>query len=70
MAFIEATFDPNTETVMVNGQVYEQDKYWTTQFGVLDTVGLWDDENKNFIPDGFFDNKTGHITPIEWQILE
>lgn len=70
MAFIEARFDPNTETVTVNGEVYEQHKYWTTQFGVSDTVGLWDDENKNFIPDGFFDNKTGYIRPIEWQILE
>ena len=65
MAFIRATLDPKTETVTVNGSTFEHPKWWWTQEGVSNTEGVWDDINNKFIPDGYFDRTTGHITPLE-----
>ena len=64
MIFKRATFDPNTETAYVNGKTYPQEKYWKTQEGVSDTEGVWDTVVDDFIPDGFFDDLTGHIKVI------
>ena len=65
MAFIRATLDPETETVTVNGNTFEHPKWWRSQEGVSDTEGVWDNINNKFIPDGYYDQTTGYITPLE-----
>tara|TARA_R100000234_G_scaffold70348_1_gene43187 strand:- start:43 stop:246 length:204 start_codon:yes stop_codon:yes gene_type:complete len=59
--FTIATYDTSTETVTVNGETFEFGKYWKSQEGVSDVEGFWDNDNKNFIPNGLFDETTGYI---------
>lgn len=61
MRYIRCKFDPNTETVLVNGETIEQAKYWKTQEGVDDVNGYWDSTKELFIPDGFYDLETGFL---------
>jgi hypothetical protein len=61
MNFTRATYNPEEETVTVNGVISSYEKYWKTQAGVSDTEGEWDNDNNKFIPDGFFDETTGYI---------
>ena len=45
-----------------------QSKYWTTDEGINDSLGVWDDVNKKFIPDGWYDEDTGWLWPkdLDW----
>ena len=61
MNFTRATYNVNEETVTVNGNTFEFGKYWKSQEGVSDVEGFWDNDNKNFIPNGLFDETTGYI---------
>ena len=59
--FTRATYDVNTETVTVDDKTFEFGKYWHSGQGVVDSEGYWDNDNNNFIPDGFYDKTTGYI---------
>ena len=65
MAFIRATY--NNEIVSRaddSSQIAtNQSKYWDTDDGVEDTLGVWDDVNNKFIPDGVYDELTGWLWP-------
>ena len=45
-----------------NGEPYEIIENVTPE-GISDTLGMWDNINNNFIPDGFYDKTTGWIWP-------
>jgi len=70
MSFIRATY--NSGTIQSESDSSElalnQTKYWETEEGVSDTLGVWDDVNEIFIPDGWYDYTTGWIWPsdLEW----
>ena len=65
MAYIRANFKSGTvtstsdSTELATGQT----KYWTSEAGVSDTIGVWDDVNRTFIPDGWHDVTTGWFWP-------
>jgi len=65
MAFIRARY--NSGTVQSQDTSTElatnQTKYWVTEEGVSDTLGVWDDVNRRFIPDGWYDDTTGWLWP-------
>jgi hypothetical protein len=69
MSFIRATY--NSGTVQSQDTSTElatnQDKYWATEEGVSDTIGVWDDVNRRFIPDGWYDETTGWLWPVDLQ---
>ena len=64
MNFTRATYDVYTETVTVDGNTFEFGKYWHSSLGVTDSEGWWDNDNNNFIPDGFYDRDTGWIEVV------
>ena len=64
MNFTRATYDINTESVTVDGNTFEFGKYWHSGWGVIDSEGWWDNDNNNFIPDGFYDRATGWIEVV------
>ncbi len=61
MNFTRATYDINTETVTVDGNTFEFGKYWKSDVWTIDSEGWWDNDNNNFIPDGFYDFKNNYI---------
>ena len=61
MNFTRATYSVDEETVTVDGNTFEFGKYWHSGWGVIDSEGWWDNDNNNFIPDGFYDHTTGWI---------
>jgi len=61
MNFTRATYDINTETVTVDGNTFEFGKYWKSDAWTIDSEGWWDNDNNNFIPDGFYDFKNNYI---------
>jgi hypothetical protein len=63
--YIEATYDPHKELVTVNGKTFIYGKYWKSEKGVSDYIGLWHIENEKFLPDGYFDHATGWIRPLK-----
>jgi len=69
MAFIRATY--SSGTVQSQDTSIElatnQTKYWVTEEGVSDTIGVWDDVNRIFIPDGWYDETTGWLWPVGLQ---
>ena len=70
MAFTRATYNSKTVTKVLDSSqlATNQEKYWNTEEGVSDTIGVWDDINNNFIPDGWYDKTTGWIWPegLDW----
>ena len=66
MAFIRSTY--NSETVLKSSDSSQlatnYKKYWDTEVGVSDTIGVWDNGSNKFIPDGWFDNDTGWLWPV------
>ena len=64
MNFTRATYNVYEESVTVNGNTFEFGKYWKSGCGVIDSEGWWDNDNNNFIPDGFYDRTTGFIEPL------
>jgi len=64
MAFIRARYNSgivqsqDTSTELATNQT----RYWGGD-GVSDTLGVWDDVNRKFIPDGWYDDTTGWIWP-------
>tara|TARA_R110002072_G_C7928610_1_gene531506 strand:- start:690 stop:923 length:234 start_codon:yes stop_codon:yes gene_type:complete len=70
MAFIRATYNSKTVTNVLDSSrlATNQKKYWNTEKGVSDTIGVWDDINNNFIPDGWYDEITGWLWPegLDW----
>jgi len=67
MAYIRATYNlGNIISVSDSSQLATgQTKYWSTEEGVSDTTGVWDDTNDKFIPDGILDDNTGWLWPID-----
>ena len=65
MAFIRATYDNEIVTRVDDSSqlATDQSKYWVTDDGVNDTLGVWDDVNNKFIPDGWYDELTGWLWP-------
>jgi len=70
MAFIRATYNLEIITKVSDSSeiATNQTKWWTTEDGVSDTIGVWDDVNNRFIPDGWYDATTGWIWPedLDW----
>ena len=70
MAFIRATY--NSETIIKISDSSQlatnQIKYWNSEEGVSDIIGVWDDINNRFIPDGWYDKTTGWLWPegLNW----
>ena len=70
MSYIRSSFD--------SGSIISQDdsstlstgneKYWSSEPAVSDTIGVWDNTNNKFIPDGLYDNTTGWLWPegLDW----
>lgn len=65
MAFIRAKYNSGTiQSKDDSSQLAtNQTKYWKTEDGVSDTLGVWDDTNRKFIPDGWYDSTTGWLWP-------
>tara|TARA_B100001093_G_scaffold488970_1_gene526686 strand:+ start:2139 stop:2342 length:204 start_codon:yes stop_codon:yes gene_type:complete len=61
MALHEATYSVETEEVTIGTNTFDHGKYWRTQEGITDTVGMWDDEAELFIPNGYFEQISGYI---------
>lgn len=65
MAFTRATY--NLGTILSKEDSSQlavgQTKYWETEEGVSDTLGVWDSINQIFIPDGWYDHTTGWLWP-------
>ena len=66
MNFTRATYNVDGETVTVDGNTFEFGKYWHSGWGVIDSEGWWDNDNNNFIPDGFYDYTTGWVEPLPY----
>ena len=70
MAFIRATYNSETVTKVSDSSqlATNQTKWWPTEEGVSDTIGVWDDVNNQFIPDGMYDPLTGWFWPedLDW----
>ena len=70
MAFIRATYNSETVLKVLDSSqlATNQEKYWNTEEGVSDTIGVWDDINNNFIPDGWYDETTCWLWPegLDW----
>tara|TARA_R110000744_G_scaffold216711_1_gene335479 strand:- start:447 stop:680 length:234 start_codon:yes stop_codon:yes gene_type:complete len=70
MAFTRATYNSKTVTKVLDSSqlATNQEKYWNTEEGVSDTIGVWDDINNNFIPDGWYDETTCWLWPegLDW----
>ena len=64
MSFIRATYNAGTvQSQDTSAQLAtNQTKYWGGD-GVSDTLGVWDDVNRRFIPDGWYDDTTGWLWP-------
>jgi|TARA_R110002167_G_scaffold229099_1_gene434481 hypothetical protein len=63
MAFTRATYNSETVTKVSDSSqlATNQTKYWNTEEGVSESVGVWDTTNNKFIPDGFYDSLTGWL---------
>ena len=72
MAFIRATYNSETVTKVSDSSqlATNQIKYWDSEEGVSDTIGVWDNINNRFIPDGWHDETTGWLWPenLDWSI--
>tara|TARA_A100001391_G_C5040054_1_gene270645 strand:- start:930 stop:1157 length:228 start_codon:yes stop_codon:yes gene_type:complete len=70
MAFIRATYYSGSIIEISNNSqlAIDQNKYWTSEEGVSDTIGVWDNVNNKFIPDGVYDEDTGWLWPedLDW----
>ncbi len=70
MAFIRATYNLETVTKVSDSSrlATNQIKYWDSEEGVSDTIGVWDSINNRFIPDGWYDETTGWLWPedLNW----
>ena len=70
MAFIRATYNSETVTKVSDSSqlATNQIKYWDSEEGVSDTIGVWDNINNCFIPDGWYDETTGWLWPedLNW----
>ena len=70
MSFIRATY--NSGLILKKSDSTEiansQEKYWQSENGVSDTIGVWDETNNKFIPDGLYDEDTGWLWPedLDW----
>jgi len=71
MSYIRSTYNSGVVTSSLDSSelASSQNKYWSTQDGVSNTVGVWDDDNNKFIPDGLYDNDTGWLWPegLTWE---
>jgi len=65
MAFIRATYNSETVSKVSDSSqlATNQTKWWITDEGVDDTLGVWDDVNNRFVPDGVCDYSTGWLWP-------
>lgn len=52
--------DSHSSTVLTLSQT----KYWATESGVSDTIGVWDTTQEKFIPDGLNDARSGWLWPL------
>ena len=70
MAFIRAAYNNAIVTKIDDSSELStnQNKYWTSEEGVSDTIGVWDNVNNKFIPDGVYDEHTGWLWPedLDW----
>ncbi len=70
MAFIRATYNLEVVTKVSDSSeiAINQTKWWASEEGVSDTIGVWDDVNNRFIPDGWYDKTTGWLWPegLDW----
>jgi len=70
MAFIRATYDSQIVTKVSDSSeiATNYSKWWPTEEGVSDTIGVWDNINNRFIPDGMYDDTTGWLWPenLDW----
>ena len=70
MTFIRATYNSGSVIQTSNSSILATSvsKYWVSGSGVSETQGVWDNENNNFIPDGFYDKLTGWLWPenLNW----
>ena len=70
MAFIRASYNSETVTKVDDSSqlAINETKYWNTETGVSDTLGVWDNVNNKFIPDGWHDSITGWYWPtnLDW----
>ena len=70
MAFIRAAYNNAIVTKLDDSSelATNQNKYWISEEGVSDTIGVWDNVNNKFIPDGVYDEDTGWLWPadLDW----
>tara|TARA_R110000824_G_scaffold158949_1_gene333035 strand:+ start:1026 stop:1253 length:228 start_codon:yes stop_codon:yes gene_type:complete len=66
MAFIRSNYNSETVTKTSDSSqlATNYEKHWTSESGVNDSLGVWDDENNKYIPDGMYDMATGWLWPI------
>ena len=66
MAFIRSNYNSETVTKTSDSSqlATNYEKHWTSESGVNDSLGVWDDENNKYIPDGMYDSPTGWLWPI------
>ena len=67
MSFIRSTYNSGSISKQSDSSILStgHEKYWTSDDGVSDTIGVWDDINNKFIPDGLNDQTTGWLWPQE-----
>ena len=72
MGWIRAKYNNGTVTRNDdNSQLAtDQTKYWTSMDGVDDNLGMWDNTNNKFIPDGWFDETTTWLLPLGYPCLD
>ena len=70
MSFIRATYNSGSISKQSDSSILSSgyEKYWKSENGVSDTIGVWDDTNNKFIPDGLNDRTTGWLWPenLDW----
>ena len=72
MSFIRATYNLEIVTKVSDSSEIATNykKWWPTEEGISDTIGVWNDTNNRFIPDGMMCELTGWFWPEDFNFIK